>query len=211
MTVEERNQVLKMIENGKLTADEGLKLIHTLDDAPESEISSVPQVESSLNSTGHAPSQEVISNQTVQKYKGFIDKFWQVVLWTGVVITILGAFGTYLIIQSQGWSPWLILVMIPLVFGIFLLAISVGAHRSHFMIVDVHQKKGGQPEHIFLGFPLPLKLFNWFVRTFKNMIPGLNKVNLEEFTTVLDTSISRGEPMVIDVDDSGNRVKVYMS
>lgn len=211
MTDEERNQVLKMIQSGKITADEGLTLIHTLEEAPENEISTATQAKSPADSSEQVHSQEVFSDQTVPNFKGSVDKFWQVVLWIGIVFTILSAFGTYLIIQSQGWSPWLILVMIPLLFGILSLAMSIGSHQSHFVIVDVHQKHGDQPEHIFLGFPLPLKLFNWFIRTFKNVIPGLNKVDLEEFTSVLDANISRDNPMVINVDDHDDRVKVYMS
>jgi hypothetical protein len=212
MTDEERNQILKMIEGGKITAEEGLSLIHTLDEVPENEITTGSQDEKPMPSIEVINTPKVLSDQTVDKYKNFVNQFWRVVLGVGITFTVLSAVGVYWILQSQGLSAWLILVALPLIFGIVLIAFSAGGHQSHFIIVDVHQKKGEEPEHIFLGFPLPLKLFNWFIKTFKNVIPGLKNIDLEDFMTVLDNSVSKGEPMLINVEEnSGEHVKVFMS
>ena len=78
--------------------------------------------------------------------------------------------------------------------------------------MDVHQKPGKTPSRIFLGFPLPLKLAAWFLRTFGHYIPKLGKTNVDEVIQVVEAGFSGEEPLVVNVDEGeeGERVQVYI-
>ena len=78
--------------------------------------------------------------------------------------------------------------------------------------MDVHRQPGEHPGHIFLGFPLPLKLIAWFLRTFGPIIPDLQRTNMDEIIQVMESGFTGSEPLVVHVDESdgGERVQVYI-
>ncbi len=52
---------------------------------------------------------------------------------------------------------WFYFLLLPLLLGVALTALAAGSRAARWIYVDVHQQPGGHPEHIFLGFPLPLE------------------------------------------------------
>jgi hypothetical protein len=76
----------------------------------------------------------------------------------------------------------------------------------------VHQKPGERPARIFLGFPLPLKLAAWGMRTFGHYIPDMDKTKVEGVVQVIETGFNGEEPLVVNVDEGndGERVQVYI-
>ena len=211
MTDEERNQVLKMIESGKITPEQGLSLIHSLEEAPDDgSPQDSPPVSQAGESTENTTSGESFDFM-VDNHKKYASRFLQVILWIGIVISVSSGLGMYGIIQAQGLNAWLFVLAIPLLLGIALIAFSVGTHKSHFLYVDIKQKKGQRPERLILGFPLPLRFMSWLFRTFHFSKFTSSGASLDEIMDMLDTSISRGEPMVVNVEENnGSRVKVFM-
>ena len=69
-----------------------------------------------------------------------------------------------------------------------------------------------RPARILLGFPLPLKLTAWFLRTFGPMIPDLQKTNVDEVIQVIETGFAGKEPLIVNVDEGadGERAQVYI-
>jgi SHOCT-like domain len=215
MTDKEREQILKMIEDGKVSPEEGLKLMQVLDqESPEDE---VPAPEAAAD-TGSAPPRSEPSGMDIDPriahIKSTVRRLWQIPLWIGVAVIILSAAGMYALIQAGHMNFWFYCLIIPLLLGVLVIALAAGSRRARWIFVDVQQKPGEKPQRIFLGFPLPLKFTAWFMRTFGGMIDGLNKsdVKVEQVVQFLETGFSEDEPLVVNVDEGegGDRVKVYI-
>jgi hypothetical protein len=220
MTDQERNQVLKMIADGKITPEEGLQLMQVLEQqaldpeiptsipAPEPEI---PAVETSVNAEP-AEKPGFDADPRIERIKATVRRLWQIPLWIGIAITVLSALGMYAVMRGSGMHFWFYFLLLPLLLGVLVTAMAVGSRQARWIFVDVHQKPGQRPEHIFLGFPLPLRLTTWFLRVFGPMIPSLRRTNVDEVIQVIETGFAGKEPLIVNVDDGedGERVQVYI-
>jgi hypothetical protein len=223
MTEQEREQVLKMIETGKISPEEGLKLMRTLDQSPaedempvgkmEANAGASPEPDADKDSTTTQAEKSSFENDTrIARVKSTVRRLWQIPLWIGVIITILSAWGMFALVQAANLNFWFYCLSAPLLLGVLVIVAAVGSRKARWLFVDVHQKPGGKPARIFLGFPLPLKLAAWFLRTFGRYIPDLKKTNVDEVIQVVETGFTGEEPLVINVDegDDGERVQVYI-
>jgi hypothetical protein len=223
MTNMERNQVLKMIESGKITPEEGLKLMAVLDKNPSAE--GVPlgtsgsgfasqnerEPAKDFNKENAEPS-SFETDARISQVRSAAQRLWQIPLWLGIGMTIICAAGMYAILQGPGLNFWFYFMVLPLLLGVAMVVAAVGSRKARWLFVNVRQKPGEKPSHIFLGFPLPLKLAAWFLRTFGSWIPDLKKTNVDDVIEILETGFSGNEPLIVHVDDddNGERVQVYI-
>ena len=215
MTDQERNQVLKMIEEGKITPEQGLTLMQALEqNEPEGESASLPAVPAVEPSQSIPPSQapDPTPDPHIERLKATARRLWQIPLWAGILITVASALGMYAIMRGPGTNFWFYFLLLPLLLGVALTALAAGSRTARWIYVDVHQQPGEHPQHIFLGFPLPLKLTAWFLRTFGPMIPDLQRTNVDEIIQVIESGFSGKEPLIVHVDegDGGERIQVYI-
>ena len=209
MTDQERSQILKMIENGKISPEEGLRLMQTLEQSPaEDEIQAAEAAAG--KGSGDAAQSDFDADSRFARVKATARRLWQIPLWIGIGITVLCALGMYGIMRGPGMNFWFYFLMLPLLVGVAVIALAVGTRQARWIFVDVRQKNGQRPEHIFLGFPLPLRLTAWFLRTFGNMIPNLKKTNVDEVIQIIEMGLPGDSPMIVNVDegDEGERVQV---
>jgi len=219
MTEQERNQVLKMIQDGKISPEEGLRLMQALDQSPAEDAVIVPRVSESTTSNagpqGTAEASNMEADPRILGIKSTVRRLWWIPLWIGVGITFLSALGMFFIMRGPGLNFWFYFMILPLLLGVAVIAMAVGSHTAHWIFVDVHQKPGDHPEHIFLGFPLPLKFTAWVLRTFKRWIPGLKSdysgVNIDEIIEMVENGIGK-EAIIAHVDDGegGEKVRVFI-
>ncbi len=223
MTDQERNQVLKMIEDGKITPEEGLKLMQALDQSPAEGEAATSQPEAGagyetaaaaekLGSEVQAEKSDLGADSRIAHFKSMARRLWQIPLWIGFGITVLSALGMFGIMRGPGTNFWFYFLMLPLFLGVAVIVAAVGSRQARWLFVDVHQKSGDWPERIFLGFPLPLKLAAWFLRTFGGKIPNLKKTSVDEVIQVVEAGFTGNEPLIVNVDegDSGERIRVYI-
>jgi len=223
MTDKEREQVLKMIDSGKITPEEGLHLMQALEQDPSAdpalaepaESVSETRIQPEVNLDSSKVQTEKSSFETdprIDQVKSTFRRLWQIPLWIGIGITVLSAAGMYVILRGPGMNFWFYFLLLPLLLGVAILAAAVGSWKAHWIFVNVHQKPGEKPAHIFLGFPLPLKFAAWFIRTFGKLIPALNNTNMEEVIQVLETGFTGDAPLIVHVDEGngGERVQVYI-
>ena len=230
MTDQEREIVLKMIEEGKITPEEGLKLMNALHapaevetSASAAEVKTEPGPEQGSHPSPNAgeakPESEKSrfeSDPRIAHVKSIARRYWQIPLWIGIVILVASALGMYAILTGPGMNFWFFCLMAPLLLGVLVMAIAAGSRHARWLFVDVQQKPGDKPQRIFLGFPLPLKFTAWFLRTFKNKIPNLKRElgdkPIEEIIEVMDQSFTSEEPLVVNVDEGeeGEKVRVYI-
>ena len=223
MTDKERNQVLKMIENGKITPEEGLHLMEALDRSPAEEEGIAEPMETGAESRTESETETDFSkaraeessfetDPRISRVKSAARRLWQIPLWIGVVITVVSATGMYAIMHGAGMNFWFFLLTLPLLLGVAIAASAVGSRKARWIFVNIQQKPGEKPAHIFLGFPLPLKLAAWFLRHFGNRIPDLKKTNVDEVIEVMETGFKGDSPLIVHVDEGedGERVQVYI-
>jgi hypothetical protein len=208
MTDQERAQVLRMIEDGKISPEEGLRLLRTLEQNPADE------------EAGPAPAAEVVEEKPRREpdpeIKRVAEKgrrLWFIPLAAGIVLMVLGGFIMYWNIHPTGFSAWFYCLGLPaLLLGVAVTALGAASRTSRWIFVHVEQKPGEHPQRIVLGFPLPLRLTAWFLRTFRNHIPELEKTSADEILVALDETTSTDAPLVVNVDegDDGEKVQVYI-
>jgi hypothetical protein len=214
-----------MIENGKISPEDGLKLMRTLDQSPaddevkagKPEIEAGPGPEAVGEKTeaetkAKAEKSSFETDPRITRVKSTVQRLWQIPLWIGVFITILSAWGMFTLVRTAHLNFWFYCLSAPLLLGVLVIVAAIGSRKARWLFVDVHQKPGDSPSHIFLGFPLPLKLAAWFLRTFGRFIPELKKTNVDEVIQIVEAGFTGETPLVVNVDEGeeGERVQVYI-
>ena len=209
MSSEERKKILQMVEEGKISAEEAVKLMFALvADSPEAEVD-VFQPESSSGFDGGAS-----SAPEFDQVKARARAFAMIPLWVGVVVAVLSAWGIYSVQQNAGTNFWFYCLIFPLLLGVLLIALGAGGQSSKWLYVNVDRSRAHEgPRNITLGFPLPLGLTSWFLRNFGHNIQGMKNTNVDDIIQVLDATGQSGEPLIVNVqndDADGEHVQVYI-
>jgi hypothetical protein len=213
MTKNEREQVLKMIADGKISAEEGLKLLNVLDqDSPEDIAPPASPRPSASQGNSEREFSRMDVDPRIERVKSTVQRLWQIPLWIGIGVLILSALGMAALGEAGKLNFWFFFLILPLLTGVGIIALSVGSRRARWIFVDVQQKPGEKPQRIFLGFPVPFKLVTWALRTFGGRINQTGKVSVDQIITMIETGFTGDEPLIVNVDEGedGERVKVYI-
>jgi hypothetical protein len=199
-----------MIEDGKISAEDGLKLMQALGDAPDQDQDQTPPPgdPDPIPPMGE-PSDDFEFERMTQKFR----KLWMIPFYIGIAIVLISASLMYYAIQSSGFGFWLFCASLPFMLGMIVLTISATSHNARWIFVDVNEqgKKGKSGAKFVIGFPMPLGLIAWFFRTFGNMIPDLRDAPIDEMIIALDKSTGE-TPLIVNVDegDHGDKVRVFI-
>lgn len=186
----ERSTILRMLADGKITADQATRLLAALGIADEPE----------------APAARAAPAADVGRWRWV----WAPIAVAGGALVLLALSG-----MGAGLGSLLLLacVQLPLLAaGATVLALGFAMRSSPWVRIRVDTGRDERPRRISLSAPLPLNVLAWFLRTFGNVIPGLRRFyGVDELIDALDGSIRNGEPLVIDVDEgNGERVQVHI-
>jgi hypothetical protein len=206
MSAEERKKILQMVQDGKISAEQAASLMRALetDDAARPAEAEMEVIETGA-SQSDAPEFEQV--------KARARRFAMIPLWVGVFLTVFSAWGMYSIQQNTGINFWFFVLLFPLLLGVLLIALGAGAQNSKWLYVNVDRRNADDwPRNITLGFPLPLGLTAWFLRTFGHNIQGMKHTNVDEIIQILDATGKSGAPLIINANDNedGEHVQVYI-
>lgn len=207
MSSEERRKILQMVEEGKISAEQAASLMRALE---ADEASGEIEVVEAEPDPGFAASGPFASE--FEDVKARARRLAMIPLWAGVFIAVLSAWGMYAIQQSAGMNFWFYCLLLPLFLGVLLIALGAGGPNSRWLYVNVDRRYAEDgPRNITLGFPLPLGLTEWFLRTFGHHIQGLKNANVDGIIQILETTKKSGEPFIVNVNDGGGEnVQVYI-
>ena len=206
-------KILDMVEQGQITADEGLRLMNAMGkgmvksqpDAEEEFSDPVDQTERPSGSYANQISMEEISRMNKLK------RWWLLPFSIGLLILFLGATWIYAGYRDSGlgftfWISWL-----PFLLGIFIVVVSLRTSKSVWLHLRVKQAPGERPERINLSLPLPVNLAKWFFTAFGDKFSGLKDKNVGDFPVILE-NLSPEEPFYVHVndDDDGEEVEIYI-
>ena len=212
MADQAQRKVLDMVEQGQISADEGLQLINALENKnhEEPDNDAVFQDEVLFGSRdGEESHSRSIPQGELDRMKK-LKRWWILPFALGLLITMSGAVWMYsgYIANGFGWGFWL--SWLPFLIGIAFIAVSFPTGKSIWLHVRIKQKDGETPQRINLSFPLPLRFARWGLTTFGDRIPDINGQKAEDFTVILD-SISPEEPFYVHVeDDDGEDVEIFI-
>jgi len=205
MSSEEEKQILKMVEDGKISAEEAMTLIKALEKTPYED--EVEIIETETGSGG-----ERSASLEFEEVKARAQKFAMLPLWIGVTFTFLGAYWMFTLVNDANYGFWFFCAWFPLLLGLLLVALSAGGMNARWLYVNVDQRKGEWPQHVTLGFPLPLGLITWILRNFGHYMRGMDRANVEGILKAISTMDELDEPLIVNVDEGehGEQVQVYI-
>jgi SHOCT-like domain len=210
MSKDEREQVLKMVADGKITAEEALKLMQALDAPPVEEpveIIQVPTPEPKEDEPQPKQQPDPEFTNKVNKFR----RLWLIPLSIGLVLTILGAWWMYSAMLNSGFGFWFLCAWFPFLLGVVIVTIGAISKTSRWLYVNVEQKPGERPQRIVIAFPIPSPLLRWGIRNFGHNIPPEHRAQAETMMRAIFEEDALNEPLFVDVhDEDGEHVQVYI-
>jgi len=213
MTDSERQQILKMIEDGKITAEEGLTLMQALGDEPEDEnaleLSAGDEIPSFITEPGGEAEGEKKTDPEFDRKVNRFRSLWTIPLWIGVAITVAGAYLMYASLQASGFGFWFYCAWLPFLLGVLVVAVAFSSRTSRWIYVNVKQKPGETPQRIVIAFPL--SLVSWLMMFAKGKMPEHERGVMDEVMGAVFNSTKSTEPLMVDVEEEdGEHVQVYI-
>lgn len=212
MSSEERRQILQMVADGKISAEEAAVLMRTLDESAEGDSESAePEVVEFESASGGERSEAPEIDEVRRRAHRFSGAF----LWIGIVMTVFTAWWMFSIQQNSGLNFWFFCLGMPLTLGILLTALGAGSRSSRWLYVNVDRtrsKDADGPRKISLAFPLPLGFAGWFIRIFGSRIDALKNTNVDDVLNAIAMTKNITDPLIVHVDDAddGERVQVFI-
>ncbi|MEW6240682.1 MAG: hypothetical protein AB1564_07720 [Chloroflexota bacterium] len=205
MSAEERRQILKMVEDGKISAEEAMRLMRALDEnAPEETVEVIEAAPAPRSEKTDAPEFEQVAARA--------RRFAMIPVWIGIGVILVSGLLMYWAMQASGFGFWFYCMWFPFLSGVLILALGAGGHNSRWLFVDIHQRPGERPEHITLGFPVPLGLVGWALRNFGHHIKGMDRQRATDMADLVKATASSKSPLIVNAndDEDGERVQVYI-
>jgi len=211
MSSDEQKQILKMVESGKISADEAMKLIKALEEDVEAEIEVIEPEAGTGSDSDAGKYVHQSSAPEFEEVKARARRFAMIPLGVGVGLTILASYWLFVLVQSGNYGFWFACAWFPLLLGILLVALSAGGMNARWLYVNVDQAPGERPQHITFGFPVPLGLLRWLLRNFGHYARGVDRQQVDDILRLLSKTDTH-DPLIVNVDEGqrGERVQVYI-
>jgi len=217
MTDSERQQILKMIEDGKISAEQGLVLMQALaeqepEDAPA--VPELPGAETAPQAVDVLPPGATLQSEpgSDPEFDRKLNRFrslWTIPLWLGVALTVSGAYWMYTALQAAGFGFGFFFAWLPFLLGVLLTALAFSSRNSRWIYINVRQSPGQSPQQIVLAFPL--SLVSWILQFTKHSIPDAERGASNEVMNAIFESTRSNGPLMVDVqEDDGEHVQVYI-
>jgi hypothetical protein len=199
MTTEETKlEILKKVENGTLTIDEGSELLGMMERAEEKQ--TTPQIPE------FQPPEE---SKKKNEVTGCMKALLSMIMVGGAILAAFSAFWVYLGYKNDGlgWGFWL--SWIPLLVGVVLMIIGWALMESPWMHLKIHFKEKGTQAGLDFSMPIPFNIARWFFKNFSRFIPEkLRDIDFVEVIDQAEESIKNGEPFEIQIDEEKKGSKV---
>lgn len=212
MTSPEQGLVLKMVADGRVSAEEALTLLHALDRAcagtREEPARAAPGPGSRASAVEAAPRAEAALEEVARRARRWL----RLLLWIGVGMSALSAALMYWVQRGSGFGFCSYGLSLPLAFGVLIAALAAWGASARWLFVDVRQRPGRRPARLTFGFPLPLRFLRWLFRAFGQRSQGTSaRQRLLDFVSLMDRALSSEAPLILHVDDEdGEQVSLYI-
>lgn len=183
MTSEEELKVLKMVEQGIISAAEGDRLLQAL----RGEDSEAPTL----------PATPATPRRSLGRY----------LLIGGSLLAALGAVALAADYAGAGG----VRALEYLALGLGVLAALLGLWLVRAVWVRIRVSEGEGRRAFSLALPVPLRLASWTVRVARPHVRGLDATGLDEAILALHESARAGQALSIDVDEGEGGERIQLS
>lgn len=221
MTLNQRRfEVLRRVEHGELSIEEGSRLLADLEAGVYEEVEALPPIREPAPAAPMPPAAraEPVSAQPEVLRDGLDEdaerrmkrwqQWWVLPFAIGLVITILGAVWMFqgYIAAGFGWRFWL--SWFPFAFGLLLVVASWYSRSLPWLHVRVRDGS----TNVNLSLPVPIGLANWGLARYKRYAPDqYEKAHMDEVMTVVNETLTQDAPMHVVVDDDDSHVEVIIT
>jgi hypothetical protein len=220
-TTEERQQVLRMIADGKITPEEGSRLLAALSGGAPPELTAPiassermqeapPGEEGNPQQQAYTPEQEVISPPPpIETQIPDTRHWWQVPFWIGAALLVAGAF-TLAGALSSGAICLVLLCGLPLLLiGILAVIVAWFARNGPWVHIRVKHNRPGEHD---INLSVPLDLGVVAVRVAEPFVPQMKNTGVDDVIVSMKDNVKKDQPLIIDVndDDDGEHVQVIV-
>lgn len=186
---QERQQVLQMIQDGQINADQGADLLAALNEADNT-------AESEVETTSVADAPPNFNN------------LWLIPMGVGVTILIIGGLMLSSAYQAGGW--FLFVCGWPL-FAIGLLVVIAAwfARTGPWVHVRItHDNKDRRD----IKISLPLNPAIFILKIIRPFVPRFKNTAIDELLMSMKDNVNRDQPLVVDVNEAedGERIQVVI-
>lgn len=214
MTDSERQQILKMIADGKITPEQGLTLMQALENVPaDDDPQALPEPEviggGPASSIGEGEAEKNARQAFFAKKVNRFRRLWMIPLVLGLLVTIGAASWMYASLEAVGMNFWFYCAWFPFALGVAFTALALSSRESRWLYLNVKQKPGEKPSRIVISFPM--SLVTWLFNMFGHRMPENERLRTDLMMQAFTQSITSDEPILIEVDDEdGEKVQVYI-
>jgi hypothetical protein len=220
-TSEERQQVLRMIADGKITPEEGSRLLAALSGgnlsiidmpsaAPDPAPEAPPPEQPDPQQQAYTPEQEVVSPPPpIDAQMPDTRHWWQVPFWIGAALLVAGAF-TLAGALSSGAICLVLLCGLPLLLiGILAVVVAWFARNGPWVHIRVKHSRPGDRD---INLSVPLDLGVMTVRVAEPFVPQMKNTGVDDVILSMKDNVKKDQPLIIDVndDEDGEHVQVIM-
>ena len=207
----ERLEILRKIEAGEVSPEEGLRLLNAVDgDASETpERMGINPISSpAVEVLQPAPSgQNVHPKSDMPDFSKFRMLSW-IMFGAFLILTLISA--NWMIqgwlTKNFGWGFWL--SWIPFAVGILGMATSLNSRWLH---LRVREGGNGHQKNIRISMPLPLGIASWILNANPQWLPQeVRDKHIGETLREINHSITRDEPFYLEVDEDDQHVEIYI-
>jgi hypothetical protein len=204
----DRLEILQQIEDGAISAGEGLRRLEALAGSGEDPIRPEAGAAAAAAGTAHHANQKAPGDPAVQYWR----RWWLIPLSVGIVLTVLSALMMYWAVQSAGVGFWFLCSWIPLSLGLAVTALAAGVGRARWVHVRVDTGQKSWLRRIAISLPIPLGLAAWLARAFGRRVPAARQTALDDLLAAMDDTLTSDGPIYIEVNESekGERVQVFV-
>jgi hypothetical protein len=199
-------QILNMLEQGTITADEAARLLEAV---------SVQEPSAQQGSAADDGPPAIEPDEVIPATFTPDAKRWQLLrlipLGASLLLLVATAWGLWAVYRAAdaritfGWVVFLLLCL----FALAATALSVWLLSAPWLHVRVHQREG---KTIAISLPIPLALAGWGVRIARRYVDAQTSQYLDvsaEFIRAMRRDRDRSQPLMVNVDDDEQRVQVY--
>jgi hypothetical protein len=199
---EARQQVLQMLQDGKLTAEQAQELLAALEPAPTGDDGS-EAIEGEIVAPVEPPDMD--------RFR----RFWQYPFFILLAVLLMVGLGLRSLYQSSEGAItfWFFCVLNIFILTFFLTVLAFMSRSAPWLHVRVREKRGRK---IAISLPLPMGLAQWGIGIARNFVPEKEQGNMDMAAEFIrsarhDMKGPDTEPLMINVDDEdGDQVQVFI-
>jgi hypothetical protein len=192
-------KVLRMIESGTITAEEGEMLLEALSEGPET---------GSDSTNGNFAEPRETAEEREHWASGppaWAQRAWIYLLAAGLALVGLVGMLTILLVGGGIYLGWLACTMPLMAFGSLVVALAWWSRSARWAHVRVHNKES----QFRFSLPIPLRPIAWLARLARPWVPRMRDYPVDELILGL-AAMDDKEILAVEVNDDGEEVQVYL-